>query len=809
MILIDKKMKGIHLATVLARSAFILLFSFLSLLSSHAQTYNQVDAEGNFTQRNESNGNFNPHNRDTTSTDKEVPKGIYVWTVDRKFGDIRKAEVDTLPHLYPQSTFATGRYMQFNTIGSNFTARQNRIFIDRPVEREFLLTDAYDQALQTPDQWHFTNTLSPITNLSYGTCGDKTNGEDLFDARFAANLNKRFGFGFDLKYLYARGYFQNQNLSHFNATLYASYLGDQYQLHALYSNYHQKASENGGITNDDYILHPEMSSQDYATNEIPVILNYNWNRNDQQHFFLSHRYAVGFYRKVKMTEEELAARKFAEASKKANERLNDDENGNENKDGKSRRKRRGSKEEKPQEPVFAGRPDDAVVKGDAPVVASGDVATSATDTTRITVESKAVADSLLAEKAKQDSIDATFKREFVPVTSFIHTLELNSNKHINQAYTAPLDYYADTYFSRYAGMGYANDSIYDQTKLLDMRNTFAIALLEGFNKYVPAGLKVFVSHQLRRYDMPDTDTTGVAYMGRWNEHNVSIGGQLVRTQGTLLHYRAQAETWLIGEDAGQLKLTGSVDLNFPLFGDTAHLDARAHFYRVNPSFIERRFHSKHLWWDNDLSKETRTRIEGAFTYDKTKTTLRVAIEELQNYTYLGMTNTFENEKKTGLTAGYLQYGSNLNVLTAQLEQRMRLGVLNWENIITYQSSSNQDVLPLPKLNAFTNLYLKFTYAKVLLIELGGCATWFSKYYAPDFCPQLNNFAIQQNEEARVELGNFPFIDFYANLHLKHCRFFVMMYNALGGSFDKRAFLAPHYPTNTQVLHFGISWNFFN
>jgi hypothetical protein len=61
----------------------------------------------------------------------------------------------------------------------------------------------------------------------------------------------------------------------------------------------------------------------------------------------------------------------------------------------------------------------------------------------------------------------------------------------------------------------------------------------------------------------------------------------------------------------------------------------------------------------------------------------------------------------------------------------------------------------------------------------------------------------------VELGNFPFIDLYANLHLKHARFFVMMANAFGGGFDKRSFRTPHYPMNNQVLHFGISWNFFN
>ena len=780
----------------------------LTILTSAAQTFNQLTPDGSITQRGGTGGRFNPHNRDTTSTDKEVPKGIYVWTVDRKFGDIIKAEVDTLPHLYPQSTFATGRYWQYNTTGSNFTARQNRVFIDRPIEREFLFTDAYDQAQQTPDRWHFTNSLSPITNLSYGTCGDKTNGEDLIDARFAANVNKRFGFGFDLKYLYARGYYQNQNLSHFNATLYASYLGDQYQMHAIFSNYHQKAAENGGISDDEYVLHPEAQNQDFADNEIPVILSHNWNRNDQQHFFLTHRYAVGFYRKVKMTEEELKARKFAEASKKDNEARKQEQDGDDN-GGKRSKGRRGDKDEKPKEPEFAGRPDDAVVAGDVPAsLAKAD--TLKVDTTRITVESKAVADSLLAEKARQDSIDATFKKEFVPVTSFIHTLELNSNKHIYQAYDSPADYYADTFFDSYAGEGYRNDSIYDQTKALDIRNTFAISLLEGFNKYVPAGLKAFVAYQVRRHDIPETDTTGVAWLGRWSEHNVSIGGQIARTQGKTLHFGAQAETWLVGEDAGQLKLTGHADLNFPLLGDTAHLDARAHFYRLNPSFLERHYHSKHLWWDNDdLSKETRTRIEGAFTYDRTKTTLRVAVEEMQNYTYFGLTSTYGDEKRTGLTASPMQCSSNISVLTAQLEQRFRLGVLNWENILTYQSSSNKDVLPLPKLNVFSNLYLKFTYAHVLLIELGSCATWFSKYHAPEFCPQLNTFAIQQNEEGRVELGNFPFIDIYANLHLKHCRFFVMMNNALGSSFDRRSFLTPHYPMNNQVLHFGLSWNFFN
>jgi hypothetical protein len=130
-------------------------------------------------------------------------------------------------------------------------------------------------------------------------------------------------------------------------------------------------------------------------------------------------------------------------------------------------------------------------------------------------------------------------------------------------------------------------------------------------------------------------------------------------------------------------------------------------------------------------------------------------------------------------------------------------------VITYQNSSNKDVLPLPTWNIFTNLYLKFKIAKVLGVELGADATFFSKYYAPDFCPGINQFAIQQNEASKIELGGYPFLDVYANMVLKGVRFFVMMTHVNNGSGNHMKFLAPHYPTNGNVLHLGVSWNFFN
>jgi len=749
-----------------------------------AQTYNQIDEAGNVTQRNErENRNFNPHNNDTTSASKEVPKGIYVWTVDRKFGDIRPAEVDTMPHLYPTSTLNTGMYGQFNTTGSNYTARLNRIYIDRPEPTQFMFTEPYSFVNKAPDQLHYTNTLSPITNLSYDNCGDKQTGEDHLQAKFAVNAGKRVGVGFDLNYAYARGYFSNQPTSHFGATLYGSYLGDRYNMHLMFSTYHQKATENGGITNDNYITHPEAEDASFTESEIPTVLSSNWNRNDNLHAFLTHRYSVGFYRKVPMTEEEIKARNFAREAETEKQQLKE--------------------KDKPKQPTFAGRPKDAAVVG---AELPRDSLALAVDTTRIKVDSQAKADSLLALK-QQEEEDSTMKKVFVPVTSFIHTLDLGSYERIYQAYGSVADYYANTYF--YKDKTGKNDSLYDQTRHFQMKNTLALALMEGFNKWAKAGLKLFATHELRSFKMDDLQDSMLVTQ-KVSEHNISVGAQLIKSQGRTLHYNATGELWLVGEDAGQLKLDFSTDLNFPLFGDTVTLAAHAFFHRLNPTYYQRHYHSKHLWWDNDdLSKETHTRIEGVFNYRKTMTTLRVAIEEIQNYTYLGMSYMNDDNVRKYLTAGIKQNSGNINILTAQLKQHLRLGIINWENVITYQNSSSKEVLPVPALNVFTNLYLNFKVARVLSVELGANATFFTQYEAPDFCPQLNQFAVQENADCRIKLGNYPFVDVYANMHLKRARFFLMMNNVLGRVGNRMAFLTPHYPVNSSVLHIGVSWNFFN
>lgn len=741
-------------------------------------------------------------NTDSLGSDKEIPKGIRVWTVDERFGDTKAAVVDTLQHMYMNSTFTEGLRGKYNTLGNMGTARLNRIFIDRRnTQGNFIFTEPYDYIVNPVSDFHFTNTYSPITNITLNSCGDKVTGEDDFKAIFAVNANKQLGAGFRFDYKYGRGYYNAQSTSHFKYTMWASYLGDRYQAHLLFSTNHEKMTENGGITNDDYIKHPEIYTESFATNEIPTVLEQNWNRLDNQHIFFTHRYNVGFSRKVKMTEEEIKAKKFAMASKKENAEENAKE------EARKKAKEQGKKFDekafdKQQGAKFSGRPDGAKIAGDEPAkdLAAKDIRN---DSTRIAVNGKAAADSLLAIKKKNAEDSLFYKSEYVPVTSFIHTIKFDNYRRIYEAYQTPADYYLQEYYD--AGR-LTGDSIYDQTKHWHMKNTFAIAMLEGFNKWAKAGLKAFASYDLRHYELPTME----GGFEKYNEHVLSVGGQLSKQEGKTLHYNAVAEIGLTGVDAGTLALDGNVDVNIPFLGDTLQVRGDAFFHRETPSFYYRNYHARHLWWENDLDKTIHTRIMGTLSFPKTRTKLRVAVDEIKNYTYFSQSYDITEEGlRTGVMVTPMQESGGVNLLTAQLEQNFRLGILNWENQFTYQHSSKESVLPVPAFNAYTNLYIKFKIVKVLNVDLGADMRYFTSYEAPDYSPYMGQYTVQGNGENNVKIGNYPIVNVYANVHIKHTRFFVMMSHINAGQGDKNYFFAPHYPMNERVFRIGVSWNFFN
>ena len=771
--------------------SFIIL-AFLSASPLWAQfdtgDYNSMGPDGVV------NNQRNRQGADSLGTDKEIPEGIHVWTVDPRFGDRVEAKPDTASHMFMNSIFTTGMRSEYNSTGNLGAPRQARLFIDRMENNNFIFVNPYDYVVTPVEKFQFTNTLSPLTNISYNNCGNRTNGEDHFKTKFAVNAGKRLGIGFLIDYIYGRGYYNAQSTSHFKAALYGSYMGERYQAHLLFNTLHEKVTENGGITSELYITHPESFNENFATSEIPTMLEQNWNRNDNQHIFFTQRYSVGFNRKVPMTPEEIKARKFAiESQKEQDEKKARAKAEKEAMDAGVEFDKKNAKLPK----SYSGRPDNAKVAtktapADSAAIASG----------RVKVNGKNMADSLLAasNKAKEDT--SWLKDEYVPVTSFIHTADFTTYRRIYEAYATPENYYLDTYKVKERLTG---DSIYDKTSNWNLRNTFAIALLEGFNKWIKTGAKVFATHTLSHYVLPDSVGTT-----SWNEHSVAVGAQLSKTQGKSLHFNVTGDVAVVGYNVGEIKIDGGVDLNFPLLGDTMTLAASGFYHHVKPSFYFRHYQSRHLWWDSDdLSMIDHLRAQGVLNYAKTRTRFRFAFDEIKNYAYFAssFTNSDDNGRLYNM-AYSRQASSPITVLTAEVAQDLAFGPLHWETTLTWQKSTKQDVLPLPAINAYTNLYLRFKIARVLNCDFGADARFFTKYAAPDYFPSLGQYTVQENEN-KQKIGGYPVINAYFNFKLSRARFFVMMSHVNCGSGNKEYFFTPNYPLNGRVFRFGISWDFAN
>ena len=405
-----------------------------------------------------------------------------------------------------------------------------------------------------------------------------------------------------------------------------------------------------------------------------------------------------------------------------------------------------------------------------------------------------------------DSMDVA--KEFIPVTSFIHTLEFDKNKrkYVSQDHAQNLQLFEHNYFG--------SDST-DIAKRNSLRNTFGISLREGFNKWAKAGLTAYLTHEYREFGLRDTTENGRIIMKQYKENAVFVGGELLKEQGKLLHYKVLGEIGIAGEDAGNFRVEGKGDLNFKFLGDSVRLDANAYVKNLNPTFFYRHFHSKHYWWNNnDLSKIMRTRIEGKLSFNKLGTTLRAGVENIKNYTYLANTsvpvlNSQQEVVSYKNNASVAQYSGNIQVFTAMWQQKFKVGIFHLDGEVAYQKSSEKEILPLPSLSAYGNLYIKTGLAKnVLQLELGTDVRYFTKYHAPDYSPVIGQFYLQ-NPDNQISIGGCPMVNIYANLHLKRARFYVMMYNVNQNSGNSRYFLAPHYPINPRMIKAGISWNFFD
>ena len=618
-------------------------------------------------------------------------KQMYYWRITPITGEIVAGKPDTAVTNFFDRSVADGHAIAMGHLGNLGLPAQSHIYFDRPDRSNFMFSDPYYIYTRAPDRFDFISTKIPYSNLTYQSAGNRVTGEERMLGAISLNFGKKLNVGFDLDYLYARGYYQSQSAKHIDWAFYGSYLADRSQLHVFVNPFNYTNAENGGIINDYDIINPESTKatspeHPLKSNEMPVKYVNTWNRFNGTRYFLNYHYDLGFER-------------------------------------------------------YTGKKDEE----------GNDI------------------------------------RQFVPVSSIIYTFDYEEKKRrFDSRDSIGVD---SMYLKR--DMLNRGQAVNDSTSYWNLSNTIGLSLREGFSSWAKFDLTAFLKQDFRNYTLMDT----IAVNQEWRQTSTYIGGELAKRGGNILRYNATALLGVLGENLGDMILSGMVETRIPVFRDTASLIGRAHVKNIEPAFYEKHFRGKYFWWDHeDFSKIKKVYIGGELNVPHTKTNIKAGVENLTNYIYFDRVGDVQ------------QYTGNIQVLGITWEQNMRVGILRWDNQAVYQTSTNQELLPVPDFCIYSNLYIDFLVAKVLRIQMGGNAHFFTKYYASTYDPATQQFRLQ-NE---VKVGDYPLITGYVNCHLKYTRFFVEFYN-ISSSFipDPAYFSLPHYPYNPQIFKFGLSWNFYN
>lgn len=395
--------------------------------------------------------------------------------------------------------------------------------------------------------------------------------------------------------------------------------------------------------------------------------------------------------------------------------------------------------------------------------------------------------------------DTTVNRTYIPVSTFVWTLQYNKGWHRFIDTSANDDsYWENTYLTP----GGSNDI----TTYWSLRNTFGVTVIEGFKPWAKAGLAAYLTHEVRRFNQT-TDTIrsskpsetltplpDFTVPDRATENLVWVGAQLTKQKGKYLRYEATAELGLIGPAAADIKIDGNVETRFKLLGDTVSLGAYGHFHNVETPYLLKHYRSNHFMWDNDFGKRRSVRLGALLTVPHTRTSINAGVENVQNLVYF-------NDK-----AMPVQHDGNIQIVQATLRQDFKAGILNWNNRLTYQTSANSDVLPLPKLAIYSNLYLLFKVAGVLDVQMGIDCDYYTSYRAMAYQPATMTFHNQPDRDLKV--GNYPFMNAYFNFKLSKARFYVLFSHVNQGLFGgSNYFSAAHYPLNPRRFQLGVSVDF--
>ncbi|MBD5288261.1 MAG: putative porin [Bacteroides sp.] len=652
---------------------------------------------------------FSQTNRKSSSnaSENKTYKPGNAWTLSWPLGTHQESTIDTLLYGMQREFIPALCSDAWASTGTFAAEGIDMIYFNRPQRSQFIFEDAIEHWIPTFRKEKFYNVYIPMTLLSYDFGGNRDNHNDRLKGVFAGNVNRKIGVGANLDYLYSKGAYANQAAKNLIYGMQGYYSGDRYEMQAFLEHYNSVNQENGGITDDLYILDPaelQGGVDKIEPKSIPTNLTRAKNRVVGAEFYMNHAYKLGFWRDIT-------------------------------------------------------QPNDTIER-----------------------------------------------EEFVPVTKFLYSFDYRYGHHTftNTNASDETKFWENTYFNL--------SRTSDQTWYRSFTNVLGVEMIEGFQTWAKFGLSAYASYEIDKFrmetavpDTPDNSETaadgltplpaGVTNSLEHTRNRLWIGGRIEKTRGSLLRYAANVKFGLMGDAAGELDVDGNIQTRFKLGKDTVIIAAEGFFRNTSPSYLLQKYISNHFIWENDFGKTRSFRVGGRLHIPWTKTDISAGVENVQNYIFFNSSSMPQ------------QNGGSVQLFSMALEQKLRFGIWNWNNTLTYQVTSNSDVIPLPAFALYSNMFIEFEAFKVLRMQIGIDCDYYTKYKGLSYQPATMQFHVQGADP--VDVGNFLFANAYINAKIKKTRFFIVWSHFNQGLFTSNYFSMPHYPVDPRQLRFGLSIDFAN
>ena len=332
----------------------------------------------------------------------------------------------------------------------------------------------------------------------------------------------------------------------------------------------------------------------------------------------------------------------------------------------------------------------------------------------------------------------------------------------------------------------------DSARVMNLENRFFLKIQPWNAESVVSNLDGGIGHQMLNFygfkpeffisgNQNKTYNNIYAYFG--------AGGKFKK----YFAWNARAKADVAGYYKGNFSLDAAMRFSSWAVKDGIHLTAKFSSSIRKPSYFLNNYTSNHHLFDYDFDKTTSTRIEGKLEIPHWGLEASVGYTLLNKNVYLDTLciPTQNNEA--------------MSILSAYIAKNIKVGPLHLDNRILLQTSSKQEIVPLPKVAVNLRYYLEFYAVKnILNVQIGADMTYNTKYYAQAYDPALGMFYNQE----RYKIGNNPYIDVFVNLQWKRACIFVKCENVLQGTPNNEYYSTYRYIRPQRALKLGIWWPFY-